>query len=392
MFQARRSRAIANTLALLLVATVAVPARGMDPTPASGSFSPTGSLAQARTDHTATLLPDGRVLVIGGDDGGTVATAEVWSPDTESFSPAGSLAQARKWHTASPLPDGRVLVIGGLGDNAGNQEDFLASAEIWDPGTETFGATGSMADARIHHTATLLPDGRVLAVAGVVVSIASLALAELWDPATGAWTPTGSLEQWRFDHTATPLDDGRVLVIGGGSFTIDGFETFDSAELWDPASGSFSHTGSLAEPRLDHSATRLTDGRVLVIAGSMMSASGAHSSAEVWDPRTEAFAPAGSLADGRSRHTATLLPDGGVLVIGGGAFTSESSDIHASAERWDPATRSFAPEGSLADARSDHTATLLPDDRVLVIGGGGEDGAYLASAEIYELEGLRAIE
>jgi hypothetical protein len=335
MFQARRSRAIANTLALLLVATVAVPARGMDPTPASGSSSPTGSLAQARTDHTATLLPDGRVLVIGGH-----------------------------------------------GDRSGS---FLASAEIWDPVTEAFGPTGSMADSRIHHTATLLPDGRVLAVAGVVVSIVPNTSAELWDPATGVWTPTGSLDQWRVFHTATPLDDGRVLVIGGGSFTIDGFETFGSAELWDPASGSFSHAGSLAEPRLDHAATRLTDGRVLVIAGSMMSASGPHSSAEMWDPRTRAFAPAGSLVEGRSCHTATLLPDGG-------AFTSERTDIHASAERWDPATRSFAPEGSLADARSDHTATLLPDGRVLVVGGGGEDGAYLASAEIYELEGLRAIE
>lgn len=390
MFRTAHVRAIVSMLALLSVVSVAVPAWAADPTPAKGPASPGGSLAQARTDHTATLLPDGRVLIIGGDNGETLASAEVWSPDTESFSPAGSLAHARKWHTATLLLDGRVLVTGGLGGNGGGQDDFLASAEIWDPDTAAFRTTGSMADSRIHHTATRLADGRVLAVAGVVASIVPLASAELWDPVTGEWTPTGSLRQWRAEHTATELDDGRVLVIGGGSFTSDGFVTFDRAEIWDPASDAFSRAGRLTVPRRGHSATRLTDGRILVLGGSMTRASGedvhteAHSSAEVWDPLDRSFDPAGSLTELRGDITSGVLPDGRVLVIGSGGSDSEVSAARTVAESWEPRTESFSPAGTLALSRSGQTVTILPDGRALIVGGVDESGDYLASAEVFE--------
>ncbi|MFV2063468.1 MAG: kelch repeat-containing protein, partial [Chloroflexota bacterium] len=130
----------------------------------SGAFSPAGSLAEARGVHTATLLPDGRVLVVGGGgDGDLLASAEIWDPVTASFGPAGSLGDARHSHTATLLPDGRVLVVGGGGSDGG----VLAAAEVWDPATASFAPAGSLAEARILHTATLLPDGRVLVVGGI---------------------------------------------------------------------------------------------------------------------------------------------------------------------------------------------------------------------------------
>ena len=247
-----------------------------------------------------------------------------------------------------------------------------------------------MADSRVHHTATRLADGRVLAVAGIVASIVPPASAELSNPVTGEWTPTDSLRQWRAEHTATELDDGRVLVIGGGSFTSDGYETFDSAETWDPASGAFRRAGRLTVPRWGHSATRLTDGRILVLGGSMTRASGedvhteAHHSAEVWDPVDRSFDSAGSLSELSGDITPEMLPDDRVLVIGSSGSDSEAAAARTVAESWDPRTRSFSPAGTLTQARSGGTVTILPDGHALVVGGVDENGDDLASAEILE--------
>ncbi len=278
---------------------------------------------------------------------------------------------------------GRVIVIGGLADNAGNAEDFLASAELWDPSGGVFVPTGSLAETRIDHTATLLADGRVLVVGGVRVSIVPQAFAEVWDPATGSFSAAGSLADTRSYHTATLLPDGRVLVVGGLTFTRDGAEIHASAELWDPATGSFGPTGSLAEARMLHTATLLLDGRVLVVGGTARDADGwiPGASTEIWDPDTGTFTPAGSLAEARSDHTATLLPDGRVLIVGGGAFPAEGAATR-SAELWDPATSAFSPAGSLAQGRDSHTATVMPDGRVLVVGGDDGAGNALASAEL----------
>jgi large repetitive protein len=330
-----------------------------------GVFSPAGSLERARSHHTATPLPDGRVLVIGGFDPisseiAGVPTAEIWDSATSSFGPAGRLTTPRDGHAATLLPDGGVLVIGGWGNN-------VTSVEAWDPETESFSPAGSLAGPRLSATGTLLPDGRILVVGGLDPAVPSNS-AELWDPTSASSQFGGVMGDGRWAHTATLLPDGRVLVVGG----MDDGHTLASAEIWDPAAGSFEPTGSLAEGRDFHTATLLPDGRVLVVGGAFSSSS-LRTSAELWDPATGAFSPAGALAIGRSRHTATLLPDGRVLVVGGGWENAQGS-----AELWDPATESFSPAASLAEGRWGHTATLLPDGRVLVVGGSSS-----ASAEVW---------
>jgi uncharacterized delta-60 repeat protein len=332
-------------------------------------FSATGSLAVGRMDHTATPLPDGRVLVVGGSGSSLLlASAELYDPATGSWSATGSLAVGRSEHTATPLPDGKVLVVGGNGSSG-----HLASAELYDPATGTWTATGSLAVGRYRHTATPLPDGKVLVVGGIGSSD-FIASAELYDPAAGSWTATGSLAVGRRYHTATPLPDGKVLVAGGeGQFPF----YLASAEVYDPATESWTATGSMAAERYVHTATPLADGKVLVVGGIGYSSTPA--TAEVYDPATGRWATAGRLAVGRYYHTATPLPDGKVLVVGG----IRSSSGSASAEVYDPATGNWTATGSLTVGRFDHTATPLPGGKVLVVGGFGPP-AGLTSTELYD--------
>jgi hypothetical protein len=246
-------------------------------------FSPSGSMAATRVDATATSLSDGRVLIAGGYNNsgspGPVASAELYDPKTGTFSPTGSMTTARDNHTATLLSDGRVLMAGGDAGLAGIPgAETLVSAELYDPKTGTFSATGSMAAARYDHTATLLPDGRILIAGGVDADHrAYLTSAEMYDPASGKFSPTGSTAEARVVSAATLLSDGRVLVAGG----FDGSSYVASAELYDPKTGAFSQTGSMTAARTG-SATLLSDGRVLVAGGYDGSADLA--SAELYQP------------------------------------------------------------------------------------------------------------
>jgi WD40 repeat protein len=346
-------------------------------TPGHGQFTATGSMAVARSSPTAVLLGDGRVLVVGGSGDNT---AELYDPGTGAFAETGPMHDVRvSGATANLLPDGRVLVTGGVDNSLG--ESPIASAELYDPNTGAFVPTGSMAHARSGHTATSLPDGRVLVVGGSDSSEAPLSSAELYDPRTGKFTPTGSMADAAVGHTATLLQDGRVLIVGGTGTGAYNDTTSTTAELYDPKTGEFTLTGSMAARRWSgHTATLLKDGRVLVDGGN---ASGVQevplSSAELYNPKTGTFSKTGSMAEARDGQSATRLLDGRVLLVGG-------VNSHT-AELYDPRAGAFVPTGSTVAIRASQSATLLNDGRVLIAGGAIAGGAINPaddlSAEVY---------
>ena len=353
--------------------STAASASPVEPVPAS--WTATGDMVEARTNHTAVQLLDGRVLVAGGVGTETsefaaniLASAELYDPNTGQWSATGAMADLRVGHAAVLLPDGQVLVVGG-GSSSDGDGGPLSSAELYDPATGTWTATGSTAAGGSGRTATLLGDGTVLVVGGGV-DLQPILFAELYDPATGQWTKTGDMVAYRSNHTATLLLDGRVLVAGE-----------DSAETYDPATGQWTATGPMPAPTIGHTATRLLDGRVL-LAGSA-GGTDASAAADLYDPDTGQWTGTGAMTEGRISHKATLLPGGRVLVIGGTNSVIDGGVLKASAELYDPATTSWTATASMAIARTGHSVTLLADGSVLVAGGTDGSGA-LASAERYD--------
>ena len=325
------------------------------PTPHVSGLSSTGSMTLTMIRTTATLLADGRVLFAGGLSAGTgntatpppllhrVAFAEIYDPSSGEFTQTGSMAESRFEHTATRLRDGRVLVVGGADQNDGI--DNLATAELYDPVGGKFTLTGSLAQGRALHTATLLDDGRVLIAGGYGGGTSPLASAEIYDPATGKFTATGSMTVARQGHTATLLPDGRVLIAGGNSLA--------PAELYDPATGKFTATGSMAGERDSHAAALLPAGRVLIFGG--YSSGKPIASAEIYDPATGKFTATGSIAVAGSPLGASLV-DGRVLVV-----------VDSGLYVYDRASGKFKASGKTTYTAD--TATLLTDGRVLITEG-----------------------
>jgi hypothetical protein len=305
--------------------------------PVSGSWSATGAMVDSRIQLTATLLPNGMVLVAGGqhfEEGvGTVylARAELYDPATGTWRSTGSMTAPRNVHTATLLPNGTVLVVGG---QDGRGPGLIhATAEIYDPATEQWTVTGPMAVGRMFHTATLLSNGKVL-VSGGSTPITSecpigcvASSAELFDPSTGVWTATGAMSGPHMLNTATLLPSGEVLVVGG-----DGFNIASRAETYDPVTEQWSPTGSMAGGVTGgHTATLLQTGKVLV-AGGLISTAVCTPGAELYDPATDTWAAAGEMTETRCGHTATLLASGKVLLAAGnspGGFLSSSELYNA---------------------------------------------------------------
>ena len=306
--------------------------------PATGTWTTTGTMNYARYGHTATLLRNGYVLIAGGtaaeDTTVYLSSAELYGPPSGTWAATGTLNTPRAYHTGTSLPDGKVLIAGGW--NGGE----LASAEVFDPANETWTTTNALATARDSHTATSLANGKAL-VAGGFGNSGIVASAELYDPATGAWTTSGSLAAARWLHTATLLPNGQVLAAGGQG--TNG-ASLSSAELYDPATGTWTNTGALNTGRAYHTATLLPSGKVLV-AGGEGSGNIYLSSAELDDPATGTWTATGPLNIARGAHTGTLLMNGSVVVAGG--MGNRGLPL-SSAELFDPATGTWTNTGTLS--------------------------------------------
>jgi hypothetical protein len=254
----------------------------------------------------------------------------------------------------------------------------------------SWGGVASMPHAGGGFTATVLRDGKVLVAGGSstpqgATESGIVALCELYDPSTGAWTPTDGMTDARYSFSAVRLPDGTVLVAGGWSQANTAF--LHSAEIYDPSTGSWTSVGDMNEARAGFTATLLPDGMVLVVGGSQNSTEGLalNASAELYDPNSRSWTATGNLLAPRDGFTATLLASGKVLVAGG--TTSPGELATATAELYDPTTRSWTSTGAMVEARAAAVATLLPDGEVLVAGGQRGFGIHndaLASAELYD--------
>ena len=347
---------------------------------------PTNSMSFARGTHTATLLQDGRLLIAGGDDGSgrleaITDTSELYDPSTGRWEPGGAMGRQRTQHTATLLNDGRVLLVGGAGVlQAGIQEQQLErpliETDLFDPNSETWSFAGEISIPRDHVAGALLSDGSVLVAGGndgKGTETSVLASAEVFDPATGQWSSAGSMSQPRQGHSLVPLADGAALVAGGDA----GEDPFQSVEIYDPSSATWSNAPDMADARERFAAVVLQDGKVLVVGGG--GASGHLASAELYDPGNGAWSPAAEMSSTRLKPAAVVLQDGKVLVVGG----LGAGQFLTTAEVYDPATDSWSDAGSMETGRGFHTATLIDDGRVVVTGGFGFSGPT-NSTEIYD--------
>lgn len=368
-------------------------AGGTKPMPAADptGFRATAPLAKGRTHHTATLLEDGRVLVVGGETGsGTpLAEVELFDPTTEAWTKLAPLPEGRSNHTATRLADGRVLIVGGglnsaIGIPSG--EGVLASALLFDPATSAFTAVGSMTDPRAGHLATLLADGRVLVAGGATDEVGTpctqipncatgkaLASAEVFDPATSTFTKVGDMTTPRLASFITTLASGTALVAGGADDT----DSVTNVDLFDATANTFAATAPLLHDRLYLSGSTLGSGRVLVVAGKNANVSPLKST-ELYDPTAETWT-AGPNVDGvRTAAAVVTLQSGNAISIGG--YDQLTNKSIPSVELFDDAAGTWTVLPPLAKGRAIATATLLLDGRVLVVGGSGPSA--LSACEI----------
>ena len=383
--------------------------------PVANTITPvTGSMSVARSGHSATLLPDGTVLMAGGGS----AKAEIYNPATSSFTttngalpsdltghravaangtafiiggrdtsgtttgaimrydrtagtfvPSAALFASRADFSATLLNPTTILVVGGR-----NGSTPLASAERYDiTANSVTAASGALGTARFNHQAFITPSGEVIVSGGSSAS-ASLSSCEKFMPASGTFSTAPALPSGgRSGHVSVMLDN-RHFVAGG----VNGTTVHTTMQVYGPSASNplanVELSGGMATARQYHTATMLGNGNVLISGGYNSSFL---STAELYNQATGAFTSTGNMQAARRTHTGTLLLDDKVLITGGynGSYMS-------SAEVYNPATGTFSPTGSMVTARQYHTATLLADGKVLITG--GNYGSYLSSAELYD--------
>ncbi|MEP6569531.1 MAG: kelch repeat-containing protein [Acidobacteriota bacterium] len=339
---------------------------------AAPSWSYTGSLNRGRREHTATLLPDGKVLVVGGRffscsplcGGITLNSAELYDSATGVWSNTGSLNQPRLFHQAILLANGQVLVAGGIHHSGTNILTRLSSAELYDPATGKWRPTGSFNRIQGFNQATRLPNGRVLAV-GYILDDRNI-VAELYDPATGTWSNIASPG---ISGITIALPNGKILITDGHSA-----ESYDPAtEQWSIASASSSNA-----PFYDlHTATLLHNGKILAYGYDYEDPG--PTSAILFDPATGTWSRTADLHP-FDYETATLLPSGKVLLTGGKDCSNPVCTGQQASELYDPTTGTWTLTSQLNTGRTGYTAVLLQNGKVLVAAGAGD---FDSSAELY---------
>lgn len=339
--------------------------------PATGTWALTGSLNIPRGEFSLTLLPNGKVMIAGGmldgrvsiwDPSNYTASCELYDPATGAWTATGSMSTACRMRPAVLLPDGKVLAVGG--SNAGG---YQASCELYDPGSGTWSLTGGLPAPRSwteKDALTLLPTGQVLAVAGFYGS--PRAECYLYDPAGGAWSGTSPLATERYDYSATLMPNGKVMVAGGYNYRVAGQYPQSVVEIYDTANGTWEAAPSLPAPRYQHSATLLPGGQVMVAGGAN---SIVLNTSVVYDPAAALWTTSGNMQAPREwAFCATLMPNGKILVSGGqsmgGGFL-----FSPSAEVYDIASGVWSMTGRMTWGRRAHNQVLLPNGRVLVVGG-----------------------
>jgi N-acetylneuraminic acid mutarotase len=368
-------RAVLSIAVLALVAGTLFRSTLVHAAGTAGLWTELPYIPNGHSGHTATLLGDGKVLIAGGftcTSGGSTcvptAKADLYRPATNDWISVGSLSVVRIEDDAALLKNGKVLVAGGA--NGANLATNVSSAEIFDPATLSWNPAASMSKTRSGLTLTRLFDGRVLAVGGRDNTVGYVAAAELYDPTTNSWSPAANMSYARVRHTATLLRDGRVLVVGG-----DGTAGARAdAEIYDPATNTWSSTaGTMSSARRFHQAVLLpaplgVPRKVLVVGGRSDTVVSL-ATADVYDPATDTWTQVASMADGRSVHTATLLREGTVLVAGG--LLPNGNDFATSAELYDPATDTWSMAATMPRGLMGHSATLLtyqPSSKALFAG------------------------
>lgn len=340
-----------------------------------GVLAPAPPMSAARAAHTATALPDGRILVAGGFvESGSARGAEVYAADAGSVAPLPSMIATRHSHTATLLTDGRVLLVGGYGEGAAT----LASAEVFDPVKNSFAPTGTLLGARAGHIAILLSDGKVLIAGGVGPGWSFLSSAEIYDPATASFTATGGMSVARESHVGMRLLDGRALVVGGHRGRRADITVHASAEIYDPMAGVFSKVGDMGHRRHKHDGVLLPDGQVLITGGSdERDDRGMYDSSELFDPKTATFIAGPTMNLARHKHVGTsLVLANGIVLVAGGA---------PQAETFDPRSHRFElVGGELRMAGQFSAAAPLRKGGALITGGYGNGGGPRTTAWVFQ--------
>jgi hypothetical protein len=341
-----------------------------DPFGIEGFWDTANTMGSARLSHTATTLGTDKVLITGGwASPNPLTSVDLYDPGTRTFTALADMAEGRSGHSATPLLDGTVLITGG--------GDFVNSAILFDPTTKLFTPTGNMNHYRSHHRATLLQNGKVLVTGN---SITFQNTAEIYDPLAGTFVETGLMNNFRNMHTSTLLPNGKVLITGGCQDNTSG-SGLSTAELYDPATGTFVPLGDMTGGvRWDHQATLLDNGTVLITGGG--GASGYNRTAEIYDPTpvlpdhpNGTFRSLGNMLYEHQGHQAALLRDGKVLLIGGNVLSQDN-------EIYDPEVETFQATAPMSGFRNDGAAAILPDGRVLITGG-YSSGGITNTAEVW---------